>query len=74
VHGRTPRPGGSGSVRRPPYGPRAVSVTELTVEIVVLCVFCAEPLEHSEDVWCPDCECEEDLDEVDPPAERRLAA
>jgi hypothetical protein len=52
----------------------AVILAELTVEVVVLCVYCDEPLEHAEDLWCPDCEDEEGDEDVGRPAEQRLAA
>jgi hypothetical protein len=63
-----------------PFRPRAlirspgVNVTEFIVEVVVVCVFCDEPLEHPEDLWCPGCESEEDEQEVEPAVERPLAA
>lgn len=33
-----------------------ITVEEPVIEVVVVCVFCDEPLDDSGDIWCPNCD------------------
>jgi len=30
-------------------------VERAVVEVLIVCLFCDEPVDHPDDLWCPDC-------------------